>query len=410
MTPYTEVKLSAEHNRKWTETRSAILWACPAFTHLLYSMLNPSGSSLAALFTKDVPTAATDGSVLIINPDWFFKMQLQERMFVVGHEILHCVFNHCGIARQWRVTGKVKFNDGKSLPYDHGVMNMAMDYVINDILVESNVGKYPGDGCHDKSIGTAKDSFLDVYKKIYDDNKGQGSKGFDILLDPGASQGKDPNQAQQARSQTEWDTAVAAATQAAKLQGKLPSALERLFGDILTPEVTWQDHIRSFFARKVGAGSYDWRKPDRRMIQRDIYAPARSGLGARDVVVAIDTSGSIGQRELDRFFGELSGIISDVRPQTVHIVWCDAKVQKVDEISDVSEISGLKPKGGGGTDFCPVFDWVRDNISTPDALVYLTDGLGNFPPQAPDYPVLWGDIWGRVQYPFGDVVAVPIKQ
>lgn len=409
MTPINEVKLTTEQARKWTETRSAILWSCPAFTHLLYSMLNPSGGSLAALFTNDKPTAATDGSVLIINPDWFFKMPLQERMFVVGHEILHCVFNHCGIARQWQVTGKVKFNDGKELPYEHPVMNMAMDYVINDILVESNVGKFPKDGCWDKSIGTAKDSFLDVYKKIYDDNKGKGSKGFDDLLAPGASQGKDPGQAQQARSQTEWDTAVAAAAHAAKLQGKLPAGLERLFGDILTPEVTWQDHIRSFFARKVGAGAYDWRKPDRRMIQRDIYVPARSGNGARDVVLVVDTSGSIGQKELDRFFAEMSGIISDVRPQTLHVVWCDAKVHKVDEISDTSEIGSLKPKGGGGTDFCPAFEWVADNVPQPDALVYLTDGLGSFPAHAPDYPVLWGDIYGRVQYPFGDVVKVEIK-
>ena len=414
MTKLNEVKLTPDQQRKWTETRSAILWSCPAFTHLLYSMLNPSGGQLAAIFTDEVPIAATDGENLILNPEPFFKMSLQERMFVVGHEILHCVFNHCVISKQWRNGGKVKYPDGSSLPYDASLMNVAMDYVINDILVESKVGKFPANGCWDTKIATAKDSFIDVYKKIYkqQDGKGGGGTGtsFDVLLDPGQGSGKDPNDATSQRSQVEWDTAIAAAAQAAKLQGKLPAALERLFGDIITPEVTWQDHIKAFFARKVGAGSYDWRKPDRRMIQRDIYAPARSGNGARDVVVAVDTSGSIGQRELDVFFTEMTGILSDVRPTTLHVVWCDAQVHKVDEISDPSEISSLKPKGGGGTDFRPVFDWVADNLTYPDALVYLTDGLGSFPEHAPDYPVLWGDIYGHVKYPFGDVVSVPLKK
>jgi predicted metal-dependent peptidase len=235
-------------------------------------------------------------------------------------------------------------------------------------------------------------------------------QSFDVILDPNAtSQGKGKGTGQDQRSQTEWDTAIAGAMASAKLQGKLPAALEKMFGDMLEPEITWSDHIKSFFARKVGGGSYDWRKPDRRLIQRDIYAPARMGHGAGDVVVAIDTSGSIGQRELDVFFAELKGILTDVRPQRVHVVWCDAKVHKVDEVEDANDIDGLKPHGGGGTDFRPVFEWIDGNLSCPDALVYLTDGLGNFPDHTPDYPVLWGDIYGRVKFPFGDVVTVPIK-
>ena len=194
------------------------------------------------------------------------------------------------------------------------------------------------------------------------------------------------------------------------MQGKLPSALERLFKEVLEPTVSWQDHIRSFFARKVGAGGYDWRKPDRRMIARDIYSPARSGNGCGDVVVAVDTSGSIGQRELDHFFTELRGILEDVQPSTVHLVWCDAKVHHVDELDSASDLQGLKPHGGGGTAFEPVFQWVSQQNFTPDALVYLTDGMGSFPPSAPTYPVVWGDIYGHVKYPFGDVVNIPLKK
>lgn len=406
--------LTEAQKRKWIETRSALLWRCPAFTHILFSMLNPSKGELAAIFTLDVPIAATDGSNLILNPEKFFEFALDERVFIVAHEILHAIFNHCALALPMRRSGFVKYPDGTKIPYDHKTMNTAMDLVINDTLIFDKIGKFPTVGVHDPKIAGRNDSFTDAYRKVFDDqqkNGGSGSGaggqgGFDTILDPGTSQGKDPQQAAQDRSQTAWDTAVAAALSAAKMQGKLPAGLERLLGSVLEPEVSWQDHIRGFFARKVGGGGYDWRKPDRRLILRDIIAPARSGNGCGPVVVAVDTSGSIGQKELDHFFAEMRGILDDVRPSLIYVVWCDAKVHKVDEVEDSADVSSLKAKGGGGTAFEPVFDWVYNEGIEPDALVYLTDGLGSFPSKAPSYPVIWGDIHGSVKYPFGDVVSV----
>jgi predicted metal-dependent peptidase len=388
-------------------------------------MMNPARGEMAAIFTDDVPIAATDGSNLILNPKRFFdEFKLDERVFIVAHEVLHCVLNHCHMDYRMRKTRVVKYPDGTKLPYDAQVMNMAMDYVINDILIKDKIGQFPSVGLHDPSIGTKDDNFLDVYRKLMEqDNgkngkgqpgaggaqgQGQGQGGFDVILDPGSGQGQDAGTADQARSQTEWDTAVAGALASAKMQGKLSANLERLLGEIVEPTVSWQDHIRGFFARKVGGDGYNWRKPDRRLIQRGIYAPQRAGNGCGSVVVGIDTSGSIGQPELNQFFAEMIGILEDVRPKRIHVVWCDAQVHKVDEVDDAQEISALKPHGGGGTDFRPVFDWIAEQDFVPDALVYLTDMMGRFPDHAPNYPVVWGDIYGRCKAPFGDVVPVPI--
>lgn len=415
------VKLSDVHKRKWTETRSAVLWRCPAFTHILFSMLNPTNGELAAVFSDSVPIAATDGKNLILNPDKFFAFSLDERVFIVAHEILHCILNHNIIAYHMKKSGKCKFPDGTDLDYDHGIMNEAMDYVINDILVHDKIGSFPTCGLHDPNIATKDDSFLDAYRKLYQQQQsnggkgggqgqGQGQGGFDQLLDPGAAQGQDPGQAAQGRSQAAWDTAVAAALASAKAMGKLSANLERLLGEIVNPQVSWQDHIRGLFARKIGAGGYDWRKPDRRLIVRNIYSPARAGNGCGPIVVGVDTSGSIGQSTLDVFFGEMRGIIDDVRPSEIHIVWCDSKVHHVDTVEDSQDIDGLKAHGGGGTAFAPVFEWIDENNVTPDALVYLTDGLGSFPKDIPAYPVIWGAIKGYgVKYPFGDVVEIEIK-
>ena len=411
-TALTVAPLTSEQKRKWIETRSALLWKCPAFTHILFSMLNPTKGELAALFTTDVPIAATDGTNLILNPEKFFEFPLGERVFIVAHEILHCILNHCVLAEPMRRSKLVKYVDGTALDYDQQQMNMAMDYVINDILITDKIGTFPIVGLHDPKIATQNDSFMDTYRKIYekDPGGGKGKGGFDVILQPGAGQGQDPGQATQQRSQTEWDTAVAAALASAKAQGKLPASLERLLSEVVSPTVAWQDHIRAFFARKVGSGSYDWKRGDRQLLARDIYHPRRSGNGCGEVVVAIDTSGSIGQRELNAFFGELTGILDDVRPSKVYVMWCDAKVHKVDEVEDSSDVETLKPHGGGGTSFIPVFNEIEKLDIYPECLVYLTDGMGSFPQHAPNYPVLWGDIHNRTaRYPFGEVVDVKLS-
>ena len=404
--------VTPQQSRAWTETRAALLWEASAFSHILYTMMSDEDGG-TAYFTKDVPIAATDGARLIINPDAFFKdYSLKERVFIVAHEIMHCVYAHMQQTATCKKRNKVLFADGSSLPYEHESMNMAMDYVINDLLDESNIGKIPANALRDKSIATQADSAFEAYRKVYKKRDGKSksdekTEGFDQHTEPDNSEGNGDG-----RNETEWKQAVAAAAAAARAQGKLPAALEKAFGEILSPTVTWAEHIEAFFARKVGSGSSDWRRPDRRLIVRDIYAPSRSGHGAGTIVVAVDTSGSIAADPavIDMFFAELSGILEDVRPQRVIALWCDAKVHRADELEDASDLNAVRAKpipGWGGTSFVPVFDWVEENNVECDALIYLTDGYGLFPSRPPQYPVLWGALFKEVTYPFGEVVNIP---
>jgi predicted metal-dependent peptidase len=412
------VPIDARQMKMWVETRTALLWNCPAFSHILYTMLNPAADGDVAHFTDEVPIAATDGLNLFLNPETFFKYTLKERVFIVAHEIMHCILDHCGMGHALSKRGKINYADGKSLPYHHETMNVAQDLVINDLLIQSNTGSFNKDWLHDPKIATQMDSAIDAYRKVFRQQEGGGGGGggggpgggkrFDEHMKPGTGQGKDPNKAQSERNPTEWSNAIAAAADAAKAQGKLPAALDRFFKDLLEPQVPWGEMIRGIFARKIGSGGYDWRRPDRRLVQRDIYTPARSGFGAGTVVVAIDTSGSIGQRELDVFFAEMNGILSDVKPRRIFVIWCDAKVHKVDEVYDTADIHTLKPKGGGGTDFRPPFHWVEEQGIEPDALVYMTDLMGMFPTAAPRYPVIWAATT-KGAFPWGDLVDVPIK-
>lgn len=198
-----------------------------------------------------------------------------------------------------------------------------------------------------------------------------------------------------------------------KVQGKLPASLARAFEDIEEPQVDWTDKVEGFFKRRLGGGRYDFRKPDRRFIVRDIFTPARSGYGAEVVVLGVDTSGSINDQTLNRWFGEMKGILQDVKPQRLVVIWCDASVGRVDDVEDTDDLSRLKLKkapGGGGTSFVPVFDAVKEMGLTPSACIYLTDGYGTFPSEAPPYPILWGSIGADASaFPFGEVIKVPIQ-
>jgi predicted metal-dependent peptidase len=450
---YPEVALTSQQNRMWGETLAAVNWIAPGFTHILYTMLNKRGDSQVALFTEALPEgcdAATDGVQLLFKPSDFFKWSLMERVFTVCHEIAHCISDHCGMGYQMKKRGAIHMGN-KTLPYDPMFANVVQDLIINDMLIEAQFGSFNKAWLWDQSKATYKDDWVEVYFKLAKEASGGGGKGkgkgqgqgnqpgqhggkgvtqpgnapgqgqgqtplapgqFDQHLDPGATQGQQPEDAAP-RDVQEWQQAVAGALAIARGQGKSPAAFEMFFGDILEPKVDWTEHLKTLIARKVGSGGYDFRRPDRRLIVRDIIAPGRTGHGAGLVIIGMDSSGSIygDPKLIDRWMGELTGIMEDVRPKEVWVVWCDAKVQRVDELTDSSDIDTVRhkgAKGGGGTSFVPVFDYIEEKGVHPDCLLYLTDGDGTFPDEAPRYAVIWGDITKTPsKYPWGDVVEVP---
>jgi predicted metal-dependent peptidase len=440
-----QVELSPEQKRKWMETRTKFLYDAPGFAAVMYKMMNPRCREVMAVFTdmgKGV-VAATDGLYVMINPEEFFAYKLKERVFILAHEVVHAICNHPIQMFNCRRANKMSFSDGTSLPFSSDLWQVAADYVINAILASSNIGALPGlekvnidPWYHANKAGNAtgvpdishKDSVPDAYRKLWKDmpcNGGSGKHGidgkpgglsgtgsFDQLLDPGKGEGKQADAAKQQRSEHEWKTAVAAAMESARLQGKLPGAMQDVFTEVLEPKVSWQEYIHGWARRKMGGGSYNFQRPDRRLISRQpcIYAPSRSGFGADHVVIGVDTSGSIGKQEVNMFFAEMSGVLEDVHPANLWVMWCDAYVHRVDRVEDMSDLQAMYEAGvpgRGGTSFVPVFEKIKEMNIKPDALLYLTDGYGTFPSD-PGYHVLWGSIALTPEgYPFGEVVMIP---
>jgi predicted metal-dependent peptidase len=410
--------LTPQQKAQWGDTMSLMTWTCPGFRHLFYKLLTNNRGEIAAVPSRKVPIAATDGRNIIINPDTFFKLSLPERVFAIGHEIVHNVFNDVQFLHRCGQAGVVPMSDGTTRPFINEMMQHSMDYRINALLQDSRIGTPIKGVCLNPEVGKADESVVDIYKKIYDDAEADGRivpgnlPGW--VLQPGASTGQSPAQANAAHNPAQWavETAAAHQMEALRTQGKMAHALQRFFNQILNPVVPWTDHIRGIFNRKVGSGSYNWRKPDRRFITRDLYMPSRSGNGAGWVVVWADTSGSIGQDELCRYMAELTEIMETCQPKRLTICWCDAAIHRVDELEEVADMEHMRADidgddiGGGGTDMHPVLDWIDGQTDRPEIMIALTDGYVTFPEAQPDFLMIWASTTNDVEYPFGDVVHI----
>jgi predicted metal-dependent peptidase len=310
--PFDVAPLTDKQKQQWGDTTSMMAWTAPGFRHIWYKLLSKSDSQHVAVMSKRVPIAATDGQNVICNPDTFFDLGLPERVFAMAHEIVHNVYGDVELLHRCSVSEKVPMTDGTTLPFDNETMQHAMDYRINALLVDSKIGKLIKDSqlgkqkiscLYDLKMAGPNDSVLDVYKKVYKKKKEDGTLGaggFDIVLPPGKSTGQNPGTAAASRSQSQWaiEVSTAQTLEQVRSQGKLAGSLQRMFKEILEPEVPWTEHLRGIFNRRIGSGSYDWRRADRRFIVRDLWMPSRSGHGAGHIVVWGDTSGSIGSGEL----------------------------------------------------------------------------------------------------------------
>ena len=419
---WAKLPLNPLHVGAWGETKATMVWAVPSFSDIWLAMMCDKDHEVA-WFTDQIDTCATDDKFLYINPVFFFKLTLDERLFVNCHEIAHAMYGHAGLFWALKKQEYILYNDGVRLPVDHETLNEAADYVINAQLVTAKIGSMPKGALHWPTKINGDMGVLDAYRLLWEWKKkggkggqtskpcdGQGpdsGKSFDKVLRPGEGRGKSANKAISERNNAEWDTAITAAMESAKKRGQLPANLERLFAKRLSPQADWRDLFMLAVSRKIGNDRYTWTHLDQQLAYRNIGCPGRTTYGCELVVIAVDTSGSINQHTLDVFLAETTALLEQAKPKRVIFAQCDAEIHEWDTVDGTDDLFGRKLKGGGGTSFVPVFERIESEGLEPDLLVYLTDLMGEFPAKAPSYPVIWGCIDASIHAPWGEEVFVP---
>lgn len=303
----------------------------------------------------EIPTAAVDGKHIYYNPDFMASHNGGETKTILAHEVMHCVFDHIG-----------RRNDRNPRKW-----NQAGDYVINLALVDAGFEPVKGWLYNKAYIGMSAD---EVYSLLPDD----GDDPLDECMDG------DPSDTD--TTATDWKIATIQAANQARAEGKLSQSLARFVEELTAAKIDWKAMLRRFIT-ETAKDDYSWMRPNRRFLSQGIFLPNLYSETMGEIVVVIDTSGSIDQDTLNAFGGEIKAIVQGARPAKTHVIYCDAAVNHVDEFGPNDDLA-FAMHGGGGTDFRPPFSYVEEKAIKPVCLVYLTDLWGPYG-DAPEYPVMW---------------------
>lgn len=374
-------------------------------------------------------TTATDARNIYFNPAYIDALDMEEVQFALAHEALHCALSHFARRghrdkRKWDIACDLAINPllhSENFKLPAGVLMMDGFEGMTAEEIYPSIEDSFEDECHDKHV---YDGDSDVKPNPEQADRGQGSTpeqpreqqsgkqpqsggsqqsdepGENPQGSAGALQPPPLSETEKDNLNTQWRQRLAGAAQQAMQAGKLGGAMVRLIDYLLQPQLPWRN-VLAHFMSSVARDDYSYSRPSSRRGDPAIYPSLRSG--QVNVVVALDTSGSISGDDMRQFISEIDAIKSQVRARvTLHA--CDATLADGGPwLFEPWEEFQLPKKftGGGGTDFAPIFDWVEQSDTQPDLLIYFTDAQAKIPDQPPPYPVVWlvkgkGTVpWGR---------------
>ncbi|MCK4820126.1 hypothetical protein KA005_30455 [bacterium] len=233
---------------------------------------------------------------------------------------------------------------------------------------------------------------------------------------PGQNGKSDTGQAspsERKQQEQDWKIATVQAATQAKQYGNMPAGLDAEIQNIVEPKVDPRDLLQRFVAMS-SKNDFTWTLPNRRYIPQGLYLPSMKSEELGTVVLVLDTSISIGQKELDNFSAIVSAILEAYIIDAT-VLYCDTQVYEPEYFKREDLPLKLKMKGRGGTDFEPPYLWVKENSIDPVCLIYLTDlECDSYPDFIPDYPVMWictepeGGYWDKP--PFGEVIYIDLEK
>lgn len=397
------------------------------------------------------PTFSTNGRELRFNVKFLDSLDDRQLRTILAHEVLHCALLHI-------------FRRGAR---DLKKFNVAADYAINNFLDNYNThvaaeatkrGQHHtapfvfdgplAAGCLDHAYdGLSAEEIYNLIPEPPPQGGGSKLQGAGSKLQVGAGSPGSPgnlqpstsnqqpaaqpsvgeftdgatDEASAAEAEAEWKVALKQAAVAGKSRGRLPAEIERLVTDFLEPKVHWRELLRRFLTSSC-KDDYSFTRPNRRY---SVAATPSSPVAGRNhharcilpglhspklgrIVCAVDTSGSIDQKQFNEFIAEVRAVLFDCRPEALILAQCDAHLHDWQELDPFAEME-ITCKGGGGTCFKPVFERALAESEPPVALIYLTDLAGSFPDYTPPFPVLWavvGRASSQAEPPFGEVLSI----
>lgn len=377
---------------KMVKARNRLMVTTPFFASIALQ--------LPLIETEEVETMAVDGKNMFFNPSFVDSLTFEETVFVQKHEVLHVVNRH----------------HTRRGNRDSKVWNVACDYAVNDILVASGEKIVEGGLYNPKFSGKTPEG---IYQAIYKEekekqsNKDKGQK--DGKGEPGTGKGEPgeirdypgengkPTETEVQKENQRWEIAAQQAESFAQKQGNCPGEISRIVREMKESKIDISDVLMRFVEMSA-KNDYSWQKPNKRYLETGFFLPSLYSEELPPVAIAIDTSGSISNSDLQEFTGILENVLATFNT-SLHVIYCDSSVKHTEDFTRDEMPITLNAKGGGGTRFSPVFEHIEKQEEQPICLVYLTDMDCSDWGKEPEYPVLWIQTKGRKkEAPFGETI------
>jgi predicted metal-dependent peptidase len=396
--------------------------AAPYFRQMLHSFETRPAPGLGTV-------GVTKRGIALYDPAWVETLTPAQMGGLWLHECLHRVLKH--MERQGTRDPKM-YNRAGDLAINPSVIDMGLELPDGD-----NAGLFPEKFGWKR--GLTADEYYDLLRKLAQEQAAKGSQKCDGGGDGSEASGDGDGGGEDAdhdnpgggspdkphagggwcgscagrpvpgepedqgggkgdgRSDAELDrinrqTAEAIQEHASKGRGNMPASLKRWAeGFLQPPKIPWRAKlarlVRSACAWRPGAVDHRWDGPGRRQAGLG-YGPGRPVMPrlrapVPRVAIAVDTSGSMGTQEIIDALRESRGVLTAVGAE-VDFVSCDAQVHGLGKVTRIEDVAKLL-KGGGGTDFNPVFEALEKRRPRPEVLIFLTDGCG----PAPELPPSW---------------------
>ena len=342
----------------------------------------------------------TDGIEIRYSPAFLNELTLADIQFHLTHQVLHCALGH-----PWRRGHRLT-----------AVWDMACDYAVNQLLLDEGFKLAPGALINERYRGLSAEEIyplleLGESREPLDDHawsspyrQSFGLPTLATMTPKPVSEGETQNANRNSDSATNddlaerWQSNVTHTAQQLRSKGRLSASLQRALDEALQPVLPWQALLARFLVSHA-RDDYSFHRLSRR--GGEALLPSLHSQQT-NLVIAIDNSGSISDAELNEFIAEIDALKSQVRAQVI-LLACDVALHADCPWQFAAGEAMRIPEqwaGGGGTRFTPVFRWAQSQGDMPDALIYFTDAMGEFPEHEPAYPVLWL-VKGRGKVPWG---------
>ena len=346
-----------------------------------YPFFGTIASRLELVQNDDIEAFVNDGIKLQYNSDFINEASVEELEFVFANGAMHASLEY----------------ESRKNNRSNWLWQLSRDYAINDMLVENGLERpYPANYSERFSGLYAEEIYADLKADILRDAEELPANDGDDVTDVTDVTEESPSESSESPKvnrleessldQQLFEEFTHSTLAKEEKASQLPASLERFFNFNFSSKYDWRDELRDAIDKYV-KDDFTQMPPNKKFLSSGIYLPSSTS-ETFNLVIAIDSSGSIDEVQLAEFLDEINSLMLSIAKYKIDVLVCDYKIRS-HKVFYSGESLDIEIEGGGTTDFRPVFEYIDKNLFDTKLLVYFTDLDGIYPDEMPLFEVKW---------------------